>query len=71
MFLIVSRFEMSNNKKIRFFETAKVDDPLKVLSFSREVSDAVLRKNFFPTGETRKLAIVLEDIGSNSLNSIQ
>ena len=28
MFLIVSRFEISKKKKIRFFETAKVDDPL-------------------------------------------
>ena len=31
MFLIVSRFEISKKKKIRFFETAKVDDPLKAI----------------------------------------
>ena len=30
MFLIVSRFEISNKKKIRFFETAKVDDSLNL-----------------------------------------
>ena len=31
MFLIVSRFEISKKKKIRFFEAAKVDDPLNKL----------------------------------------